>query len=345
MLKFPKTWMRCWPFLFLIVLLLFFSLQEYFPVTAASQPSGDRVIAESYVVIVQTVTTEKEGLAALSVGEISDPILAQTDSFSGLKQGYYVIIESIHSTRKAALLRCQELKTKGIDCYVRYTGKHIGTKIPTLEEARQIARSRYPKNATTDLAVAINARGRSFPLIILSSPVQKRVHSYTPYEKDYVTHVLIFLGFEPMEIRNHDFLKSGDDIWEEIGCRKIKYLPLSNSRPVPTTIAQNCWYEGESLFRYMIFDDTNLHNPATGTAVWSYSAYPDASHQAFVPNDDPDIPPGISDHRGDGKTVLEGMEGKMVSAKESDGFLVRTFKAVWEKGQLLYHYGPWEKWE
>ncbi len=306
--------------------------------------SGNPSIAGHYVVIVQTVTTETEGLNALPKWERYGPILACTDSLSGLKPGYYVIIESVHSARKAATLRCRELESKGIDCYVRYTGRRIIKRIPTLEEAKRIVKDRYPKNTAIELAATIDARGKAFPVMVLSYPVEERVHCYEAYENDYRIRVLLFLGTEPIEVRRHGLLKPGDDdIWEGVSCTKIKQLPLSNSKSVPTTIAQHCITEGLCKYRFMIFDDCNLHDPAKDVATWSFVVEPHAEHQVFVPNDDPDLPQGISELRGDGKTVLEGTEGKMISEDNTDGFLVRGFTAVWENVTLLFHYGPWER--
>lgn len=302
-------------------------------------------IANKYVVIIATSTKKNEGLALLSKWKKYDLVLVCTDSFSGLEPGYYVVVESVHLTSKAAIATCKELKSRDVDCYVRYAGERISEEIPTLEEAKRIVKGGYPRDATIEYAIMIDARKRSFPMIAVSHPVEKRVHPYTPYKKDYVTRVLIFLGSEPTKIEDHNFLKPTfprDDIWEDIGCNRMKQLPLSIIRPVPTTIAQNCWYEGASLYHYMIFDNTNLHDPTTGTATWTYSEYPHATHHAFVPNDDPQIPPGISPKKGDGRTVLEGTEGKEIHGNE-DSFLVRDFTAVWEKRRLIFHYGPWEK--
>jgi len=103
-----------------------------------------------------------------------------------------------------------------------------------------------------------------------------------------------------------------------------------------------CDYGGDSMVRYAILDERNLAAPVTGETLWSQSALPTARHEAFVPNDDPKSAPGLSDRRGDGRTVLEGRQGKLKGRDPSSGYTTRTYTATWDGKKLVYTYGPWE---
>ena len=221
----------------------------------------------------------------------------------------------------------------------------IGSGVPPLEVAREAALRLAPVDARIDLAARIAVRSLAIPLVALSYPVNEPLHPYLAIEKDYMLRLMVFLARDPTIIEAHPFLRPtapADDIWEDIGCGKLKLLPLGKENRAPVVLAQNCWHEGKSLYHYAIFDEACFSKPKTGTATWSFSAYPDAPHEAFVPNDDPEVHPGISSRRGDGETVLEGLEGRRVAGKGLDAFEVRSYRAVWRGADLVYEYGAWK---
>jgi len=157
---------------------------------------------------------------------------------------------------------------------------------PVTGSGQEAALRLAPAGARVDLAVGIPVRELSIPLLALSSPVDEPVNPYLAVGKDYVLKLMVFLARDPTVIGAHPFLRPtapADDIWEDIGCGKLKLLPLGKDNRVPVVLAQNCWHEEESLYHYAIFDETCLAKPKTGTATWSFSAYPDAPHEDSSP--------------------------------------------------------------
>jgi len=183
-------------------------------------------------------------------------------------------------------------------------------------------------------------------LVAVSFPRDEPIHPYPAIGRDYDLWLFVVTGKEIQKIAGHPFLKPTapeDDVWETIGCGQLKVLLLKKDSPFPVVLAQNCWHEGESLYQYAIFNIGHLTDPQVGTAVWSYSDNPEAPHQVFVPNDDPEIPPGISPLRLDGETVTTEIQGRSLP-KAGDGteeFEYRRVRTIWRDDKLRHEYGTW----
>jgi hypothetical protein len=303
-----------------------------------------------YFVVIERKLKKTDAQASAAKLKNLSPVVIRSDDFSGLEPGGYLIVYSYHITKRGAETDVAYLKTRGIEATVSYSGRRIEEIIPDLLQARE-ALCRFeliPADAQIELETTIFARGRAFPLIAASHPVDDVVNPYLPYDKDYVLKLFIFLGQKPIVIPKHLFLKPtypADQIWEIISCGELRKFPLGQEGDqVPIVLAQNCRYQGQSLYHYAIFDHCRLVDPETGTAVWSHSASLEAPHQVFVPNDDPRNPAGISPRKGDGVTVLEGVEGRRIQGKahKYDKYEMRRYRLVWRNGSLRHEYGDWE---
>jgi len=289
--------------------------------------------------IVAAEKTEEAARQHLAKARSPSAFVLRTDDYQGLKPGLHVVVDSVHEGAAQASARCAELQKQGVDCYVRQAGARKGAAESSLAREKQVATARGGAGATADFAGRIEVRGRSIPVVVVSRPLPAPKHRYTPTKKDHATAVFLFVGNDPVEIADHDFLKPGARIWEDVECGPLKLLPLGQSG-TPVALAQRCNEQGDTQQRFLVFDEGNLEHPAKGNATWSPSVYPDATHERFAPNDDAAAAGGISPKRGDGKTVVEGVEGKK-AGPSPDAFLVRDFAVEWQDGKLVRRAGEW----
>ncbi|HYS11395.1 MAG TPA: hypothetical protein VEP66_21845 [Myxococcales bacterium] len=299
-------------------------------VTAAA-----RDVAGKYLVVVATEPTRAAAEARAGAGDRS--LVVATDDYAGLKPHLFLVVASVHDDAGSANGRCRELQRAGTDCYVRRAGTRTGAGAELANE-KEAALAAVPGKGSVELASRTRAREGMAAVVVVSYPLAKSRPRYTPTGKNYATAVFVFAGDGPVEIADHDLLKPGERIWEEVHCGPLRVFPLGKERALPVALAQQCNEEGESQFRFLVLDEPLPQAVAKGTATWSSSLYPDARHERFVPNDDPDVEGGLSKRRMDGKTVIEGTEGKQVG---SGHFREREFTVEWSGGKLVRKDGAW----
>lgn len=299
-------------------------------------------IAGRYLVIVATESSEAAARAHLSKLP-PGAVVVPTDDYSGLKPHLYAVVDSAHDEPGAAATRCAELQKQSGQCYVRRAGTPRApgepntSKAPDLTAAKGRALRAVPAPGAVEFAGQIGADARSRTVVAVSYALPKSGHRYSPVQRDYDMAVFLFAGDEPGKVEKHDLLKPGDHVWEDIQCGPLRLYRLGVAPATPAAIAQNCNEEGTSQFRFVLFADDAARSPLSGIASWSLSVYPDAPHERFVPNDDARVPGGLSSKRGDGKTVVDGVEGKA----EAGSFKVRDFFIEYSDGKLVRRVGPW----
>ncbi len=213
---------------------------------------------------------------------------------------------------------------------------------PTRDDARNWVTQTQRKDSFVELDTAISFGGAQTPLLIVSVPLDQRVHPYTPYGPDWETKILYFNAIPPSEIVGHQLLRSaGDtsDVWEEISCQSVVMARLSDSVASPVVLAQRCAEDGLLTWRFVIFDSTSINTPGVGTATWSFGTDQTHVHEMLVPILDSAIATEPSSHLGDGKTVVEGVEGEIDSTGTS--LRNRTYYLIWRNGQLVRELGDW----
>jgi hypothetical protein len=302
-------------------------------VLGAAQPPD---LTRRFLVIVATESSEQAAQQRLEQVHLPSAFVLRTDLYQGLRPGLFAVVDSLHSDAKTAAARCRKLEQQEVACYVR----RVGAPAPSHEV--QAALGAVPGRGDIDFAGRLETSRREVALVVVSYPLQKPIHGFLPVARDRGTSVFLFAGAPgeaPLEIRDHSFLQPGDAVWEDIQCGAIRLLPLGNA-PLPATLAQHCTHQGDSEFRYLLFDEGHLQSPVKGMATWSLSVYPDTTHELFVPNDDPQIPGGISSHQGDGKTVVDATEGKKAGPAVGR-YIVRQVTTEWTNGELVIRRGPW----
>ncbi len=301
-----------------------------------------RDLAGKYLVVV--ATEQSEGAANLDLEKQTDgsAVVVATDDYEGLRPHLYLVVESVHDEAATANGRCVELRKKGTQCYVRRAGTRASIDAQRLAPQKEAALAAVPARGTIDFAGRIEKTSPLLSLVVVSYPLRKNRNRYVPTEKDHATSVFLFVGERQVEIKDHDLLKPGERVFEDIQCGAIKLLPLGESGTLPAALAQRCNHEGNPEHRFLLFGAENPESPVKGVATSSRSVYPDAPHERFVPDDDPKVPGGISPRRGDGRTVVEGIEGKKAGPGPDD-FLVRDFSVVWSNGKLVRQQGAWHK--
>ncbi len=308
---------------------------------SVSAAAPARPFAEKYLVIVATESSEEAARSRLGSLPPGASVVA-TDDYEGLKPHLYVVVESAHADARSAQARCGELQKRSVSCYVRRAGAAAASGAVDgagvdLRAAREIALKASPPRAAVDFAAGVDAG--KLAIVAVSYPATRKVHRFLPIERDYATEVFVVRGTEAAPLKGHDLLKPGDRVWEDIQCGPFHLTRLASDPAAPMSLSQRCNEEGTSEFRYVILATARPGDSASGIARWSPSVYPDTPHERFVPNDDPAAPGGLSRRRGDGRSVVEGVEGRKVEG--ASAFQVRDFTVEWRDGKLVRQDGPW----
>jgi hypothetical protein len=322
-----------------IGLFLIFCLQRC--IASSDIDCKDQVFAKSIIEIFGTFKTKPQCDSALLHLDSADRYsIINSSHFSSLKPGFFLIIRSTPITSLPSSKNANPGESQ--ESYVRFTGTFIGDSVPGLSTAIDVVRNSMPKNAAIDISELAVFKYHSFPIVIASAPSSKRIHGYATYKSDYLTEVFIFINKDPIKIKKHDFCKvtsPEDTVWENVSIGPVhaRYLDKKSSSPfIMYQAAIGC---GEYRVHYLIVDENNLNEPYTGTTVYAYDAGIYSDQEIFLPSEDSNAPWGIQDSHLKDKIIIEGNQIQKTNVKGV--FKMRSVKAKWDSGKLIFYYGPW----
>ncbi len=131
---------------------------------------------------------------------------------------------------------------------------------------------------------------------------------------------------------------------ESVEREPIRQYPLSKLNELPTTIAQLSLIDNRMRFDFEVFDSINITAPYCDSTVCAFPDDPTSPTFIFVPNNlnIPDAPCGLSDFRGDGVTLVEGIESTG-ERKDNLGrwikYATRPVRLIWDRGKAKKKYG------
>lgn len=306
-----------------------------------AHPASSSDLAGHYLIIVRTLPIGQTETSVLQPWSAHKAVLVRTDLFSGLRPGYEIVVTSAHKRKADALNASQELLRGGVRNYVRYAGEPV-IGIPLSHEAATAwVRRRHQGNSNLHV-LTVTARNQAFPLIISYRPLPN--WNEADVEPDDVrggARLFLFLSSTPVNIEGHGFHSPDDpDATRErpfLNCDPARVFHLSSQLRQPTVVAQECSESNRMIVRFLVFGETNLHDPTTGTTTWSVSLAAMGRRERFVPASAASRQGGRSPHRNDGKTVVDGEEIERMDGTKR----IRSYRLEWDGQALRKKAGPW----
>ncbi|MBN2441057.1 MAG: hypothetical protein JXJ04_06915 [Spirochaetales bacterium] len=223
-----------------------------------------------------------------------------------------------------------------------YPGSDVSPEKSLLNSAKIYINEHF-RGYSIDWAKCLLINEQYIPVVITSSPIPEKV------PQEYQTGIFLFSNSDPVTyvlIDTSPFIKPAlteDEIYNECSCSQYKIYYLSKEDKSTIIIAQYCEAGQKMLYHFMILDKMNMRSPYFGTSTWDYSE--EGLKEVFVPNDIPYLPQGISPLRGDGMTVVTGVEIKEEKVTPEWKYFRRKYSFIWKEGVMIKNTGSWESWD
>jgi hypothetical protein len=209
--------------------------------------------------------------------------------------------------------------------------------LPTPKQVKEWAKHHLDKRMKLQV-LSLGRTAKPFFLLAAYQPLPDwNPDTVVPEQVRGGARLFVFATAEPVEIHDHGFLSPDPPGGRErpyVNCEEAKVYYLSAQRE-PTVVAQSCGELNEYVTRYLVLGGDNLQKPTMGK-VTSRPGVAIGPQERFVPGSLP-WASKPSPRRGDGKTLVEGVEldGKGDKAR------TRGYRIEWDGHGLRRISEPW----